>query len=314
MSEPEPSGGSTASGAVRRLERFLDHLRDERRLSPRTVLGYQHDLQQALGWLEQQGIGDWADLGSHQVRAYIAQRHRAGLAARSLQRELSALRSLYRYLLREGLARNNPAQGVRAPKVRRKLPVALDADQLDRLLNESAADPLELRDLAMLELFYSSGLRLAELVSIDHGDIDMADGSLEVTGKGAKTRRVPVGGKALVAVRRWLGVRGGLAAAEETALFVSQRGNRIHPRTVQTRVGRWALEKGAPQGLHPHLLRHSFASHLLESSGDLRAVQELLGHADISTTQIYTHLDFQHLAQVYDEAHPRARKKKRVED
>ncbi len=309
MSEPDLTE-YTESPAARRLERFLDHLQNERRLSPRTVLSYRRDLQQALGWLQQQGVGDWADLDSHQVRAYIAQRHRAGLAAKSLQRGLSALRSLYRYLLREGLVRNNPAEGVRAPKVRRKLPVTLDADQLGRLLDESAADPLELRDLAMLELFYSSGLRLAELVSIDLGDIDMVDGSLEVTGKGAKTRRVPVGGKARAAVSRWLGVRGGLAAAEEMALFVSQRGNRIHPRTVQVRVSRWALEKGAPQGLHPHLLRHSFASHLLESSGNLRAVQELLGHADISTTQIYTHLDFQHLAQVYDKAHPRARKKK----
>ncbi len=315
MSEQDPHD-NTESPAARRLERFLDHLRDERRLSPRTVLSYRRDLQQALGWLQQQGMddradwADWADLNSHQVRAYIAQRHRAGLAARSLQRELSALRSLYRYLLREGLARNNPALGVRAPKVQHKLPVTLDVDQLGRLLNESAADPLELRDLAMLELFYSSGLRLAELVSIDLGDIDMADGSLEVIGKGAKTRRVPVGGKAREAVSRWLEVRGGLAAAEEAALFVSQRGNRIHPRTVQVRVNRWALEKGAPRGLHPHLLRHSFASHLLESSGDLRAVQELLGHADISTTQIYTHLDFQHLAQVYDKAHPRARKKR----
>jgi len=294
---------------ARQLEQFLDHLRDERRLSPRTVLNYRRDLEQVLGWLEAQGVTGWADLDSHRVRAYIAGRHRAGLAAKSLQRELSALRSLYRYLLREGLARNNPAQGVRAPKVRRKLPVTLDADQMGRLLDQGADDPLELRDLAMLELFYSSGLRLAELVSVDLGDIDPADASLEVTGKGAKSRRVPVGGKALAALRRWLEVRGALANSQEPALFVSRRGNRIHPRTVQARVSRWAVAKGAPRGLHPHLMRHSFASHLLESSGDLRAVQELLGHADIATTQIYTHLDFQHLARVYDQAHPRARKK-----
>jgi integrase/recombinase XerC len=296
------------------VDRFLDHLRHERRLSPRTVVSYRRDLDQALNWLVHQGMTEWGALDSHRVRAYIAQRHRAGLSAKSLQRELSALRSLFRYLLREGLAKSNPAQGVRAPKVRRRLPGTLDTDQLGRILNQTPADPLELRDLAILELLYSSGLRLAELVAIDLGDLDTPDASLEVTGKGAKTRRVPVGGKALAAVGRWLDVRGALAVTDETALFVSRRGRRIHPRTVQTRIKRWALEKGAPRGLHPHLLRHSFASHLLESSGDLRAVQELLGHADISTTQIYTHLDFQHLAQVYDQAHPRARKKKGAGD
>jgi integrase/recombinase XerC len=198
---------------------------------------------------------------------------------------------------------------VRAPKVRRKLPATLDADQLCALLDAPDDEPLAQRDAAMVELFYSSGLRLAELISVNLGDIDMQDGTLTVTGKGAKTRRVPVGTKAREAIRCWLEQRGRLARPDEPALFVSQRGKRIHPRTVQQRLNRWALTQGATRNVHPHLLRHSFASHLLESSGDLRAVQELLGHSDISTTQVYTHLDFQHLAQVYDKAHPRAKKK-----
>jgi integrase/recombinase XerC len=302
---------SAESQARLDLARFLDHLRHERRLSPRTLESYRRDLSQALDWLEGRGGADWSALDSHGVRAYVASRHRAGLTPKTLQRGLSALRSLFRYLIREGLVEINPAEGIRAPKVRRKLPAILDADQLGRLLDQVPLDPLETRDLAMLELFYSSGLRLAELVSLNWEDIDSRDSCLEVTGKGGKTRRVPVGGKALAAVARWLELRPGLAAEQEPALFVSRRGGRIHPRTVQARIDRWALGKGAPRGLHPHLLRHSFASHLLESSGDLRAVQELLGHADISTTQIYTHLDFQHLAQVYDRTHPRARRGKK---
>jgi integrase/recombinase XerC len=226
-----------------------------------------------------------------------------------LQRELAALRSLYRYLLREGLVGHNPALGVRAPKTPRKLPATLEADQLCALLDAPDADPLALRDHAMIELFYSSGLRLAELIAVNVADIDRGDATVEVTGKGAKTRRVPVGGKARAAIERWLRVRGEYARVDQAALFVSRRGNRIHPRTVQQRLQRWALMQGATRSIHPHLLRHSFASHLLESSSDLRAVQELLGHSDISTTQVYTHLDFQHLALVYDQAHPRAKRK-----
>ncbi len=306
MSEPH-------SSADEQLQRFLEHLASERRLSPHTITNYRRDLTQLLYWLREQDLVSWSELDHHRVRAYVARRHRAGLSPKSLQRELSALRSLFRFLLREGLAENNPAHGVRAPKQRRRLPATLDADSLGAMLDSPPGDPLEFRDLAMLELFYSSGLRLAELVSLDLGDIDPRDASLEVIGKGRKTRRVPVGGKALAALRRWLELRPGLAGPQERALFVSRRGHRIHPRTVQVRLKRWALSRGAPRDLHPHLLRHSFASHLLESSGDLRAVQELLGHADISTTQIYTHLDFQHLAQVYDKAHPRARKRSKPE-
>jgi integrase/recombinase XerC len=305
-------GASSGSGsAARWLNRFLDHLRDERQLSPHTVNSYRRDLYRALRWLGDQGMDDWRCLDNHAVRGYAAQRHRSGLSGKSLQRELSSLRSLFRFLLREGRAKQNPAQGVRAPKVRRRLPATLDADQLGRLLDQPAADPLETRDLAMLELFYSSGLRLAELVSVNLGDVDPKEAALEVLGKGGKARRVPVGRKALEALARWLALRAQFATPGEPALFVSRRGRRIHPRTVQARINRWTLAKGAPRELHPHLLRHSFASHLLESSGDLRAVQELLGHADIATTQIYTHLDFQHLAEVYDRAHPRARRRRK---
>ena len=292
------------------LHRFLDHLVHERRLSPHTSGNYRRDLERAIGWSERLGIHSWPELNQHHIRGYVAERHRGGAAGKSLQRELSALRTLFNFLIREGEMEQNPAVDIRAPKVKRKLPATLDADQLGRLLDGTTDDPLEIRDLAMMELLYSSGLRLAELVSIDLGDIDANDGSLEVVGKGAKTRRVPVGRKAIDAIGRWLALRPGLAGIGERALFVSRRGKRLQPRSIQLRLKQWALRQGAPRNVHPHLLRHSFASHILESSGDLRAVQELLGHADISTTQIYTHLDFQHLAKVYDSAHPRAKKRR----
>ena len=288
---------------------FLRHLSLERRLSPRTVEAYGRDLKDMAAWLNQHRLG-WLQLGQAQVRAWAAQRHRQGLSAKSLQRRLAALRAFYRYLKREGQVDGNPAMGVRAPKAERKLPATLDVDQMTQLLELPGGDTLALRDQAMMELLYSSGLRLAELVSLDLADLDHQDAMLEVTGKGGKTRRLPIGSKALEAIGRWLQARPSLAAADEQALFISQRGRRLSPRSVQSRLAKRALEQGSPRHVHPHLLRHSFASHLLESSGDLRAVQELLGHADISTTQIYTHLDFQHLAQVYDQAHPRARRKK----
>jgi integrase/recombinase XerC len=300
---PEP-------GSEKLLEAFLQHLTHERRLSGHTLSGYRRDLTRFGDWLESAKGGTWENLDEQGVREYAAWRHRSGVSGKALQRELSALRSLYRYLLREGIVSHNPAQGVRAPKTARKLPAILDADQLCGLLDNPAEDPLALRDTAMIELFYSSGLRLAELVAVDVGDIDASDSTLDVAGKGSKTRRIPVGNYAQAAIGRWLRVRSSYAAADEKALFVSRRGNRIHPRTVQQRLRRWAMLQGVTRTFHPHLLRHSFASHLLESSGDLRAVQELLGHSNISTTQIYIHLDFQHLAQVYDKTHPRARKKK----
>ena len=310
--DADPPGGAVSDPT---LDRFLDHLTYERRLSAHTRSSYRRDLVRIGNWRRADGIARWEDLREGDIRRYVAWRHRAGVVGKTMARELSALRSLFNYLLRERTATQNPARGVRAPKSGRKLPATFDADQLSALIDAGPEhggddDPLTLRDTAMVELFYSSGLRLAELISVDLRDIDPADATLTVTGKGAKTRRVPVGSAALRAIRRWLEVRGLFADGDEPALFVSARGRRIHPRPVQQRLKAWALARGAGRNLHPHLLRHSFASHLLESSGDLRAVQELLGHADISTTQVYTHLDFQHLAKVYDEAHPRARKKR----
>jgi integrase/recombinase XerC len=301
------------------LEAFLGHLAHERRLSANTLSSYRHDLERILNWRRKQGVGDWATLREIDVRHYIASRHRAGIGGKTIARELSALRTLFGWLMREGQVRLDPAAGVRAPKTGLKLPTTLDADQLSALLDAgpdqgTGDDPLTVRDTAMVELLYSSGLRLAELIALDTRDIDPYDPMLTVTGKGAKTRRVPIGSAAMTAVQSWLGLRGLFAAGDEPALFVSSRGRRIHPRTVQQRLELWAKQRGAGRNLHPHMLRHSFASHLLESSGDLRAVQELLGHADISTTQVYTHLDFQHLAQVYDQAHPRARKRRRPAD
>ncbi len=290
-------------------EQFLNHLRFERRLSPRTTEAYQRDLKNFCQWAAEQTITAWDHLTQQQVRQFIAWRHRNGTAAKSLQRELSTLRSLYRYLLRERLVTANPAQGVRAPKVQRKLPTTLDADQLAQLLDHPENDPLAVRDFAIMELFYSSGLRLSELVTIDFGQIDMDEAAVVVTGKGNKIRVVPVGTQARQAIQRWMRIRGVMANETERALFVSQRGSRLSPRAIQQRLSHWSKRLNLPQQIHPHMLRHSFATHLLESSGDLRAVQELLGHADISTTQIYTHLDFQHLAQVYDRAHPRAKKR-----
>jgi integrase/recombinase XerC len=295
---------------MQRLQRqFLDHLRNERGLSPRTVDAYARDLKQLLGELERREIAAPDRVSEYDVRALVARLHRQGLGPRSLQRLLAAIRSFYRWLIREGQARSNPAAGIKAPKVRRKLPATLDADAVTRLLDFSAQTPLEQRDKAMMELFYSSGLRLAELAALTWDRLDFAAGMVTVTGKGNKTRVVPLGRMAAQALADWRKARAGMGGFTEPAVFISGRGTPIAPRTIQARIRYWARRQGLPQNVHPHLLRHSFASHLLESSGDLRAVQELLGHSDISTTQIYTHLDFQHLAKVYDQAHPRARKK-----
>ena len=297
--------------ALNWVRRYLDGLRDLRRLSPHTVTAYRRDLQALVDFCDRSGLVHWRQIDQHQVRQFVIARHRSGLSGRSLQRILSALRGLFDFLLRETGLDQNPARGVSAPKSPRTLPKTLDADQVGALLQDSAREPLVVRDQAMIELMYSSGLRLAELVALDRRELDLSDGSVVVTGKGAKTRVLPVGSQARRALREWLRLRAELAGADEPALFVSRRGGRLSPRAVQTRVRAFALRRGSAVQLHPHMLRHSFASHLLESSGDLRAVQELLGHADISTTQIYTHLDFQHLAQVYDKAHPRARKRRR---
>lgn len=291
---------------IAKIDAFLGTLQH---LSVHTRKAYAGDLAFFLNYCRQLDVGKWQDLDGRQVRGYITQRHRQGTGGRSLRRNLSSIRAFYKYLLAKGEVTKNPAEGITAPKTEKRLPKTLDVDQTARLVEIKGDKALTLRDRAILELMYSSGLRLAECVSLDIYSVDIRDGLVTVTGKGNKTRKVPVGNYALDAVSAWLKVRPQLAALDETALFVSTRGRRLSARSVQQRMRHWALKQGLDTNVHPHMLRHSFATHLLESSGDLRAVQELLGHADISTTQVYTSLDFQHLASVYDQTHPRARKK-----
>ncbi len=292
------------------LTDFIRHLASEKRHSPRTCDSYQRDLSRLASWVSRNGLTAWQRVTNHDLRRYVATLSREGLSGRSIARHLSATRRFYQFLLRERLASDNPALDIRAPKSGRRLPRVADVDQLNHLLDGQPDDPLEVRDLCMFELMYSSGLRLAELASLDLDTVDLRGGEVRVQGKGGKERLLPVGRKAVTAIQAWLSHRGALANDGETALFVSQRGERLSHRSIQARLSRWGISRGADQKLHPHLLRHSFASHMLESSGDLRAVQELLGHADIATTQVYTHLDFQHLARVYDQSHPRARRDK----
>jgi integrase/recombinase XerC len=301
-----------AASLAEPIEAFARHIGSERRLSPHTLSNYQRDLQQAANLLQERHLHDWSGVTQHEVRALVATWHRRGKGGSSIQRMLSSLRTFYSFLLREGLARDNPADGIRAPKSAKRLPKTLDQEQVGHLLdNNGEDDPLALRDQAMMELIYSSGLRLAELVSLDIDTIDFRDGEMVVTGKGSKSRLLPVGVPAVTAVQEWLKQRLLIVKdPQEKALFVNTRGRRVSTRTVQQRLARAARLRGLGQHLHPHMLRHSFATHMLEASGDLRAVQELLGHANLSTTQIYTHLDFQHLASVYDGAHPRAQRKK----
>ena len=300
---------SSPSPLAKAIATYLRHLQGERRLSPRTVAAYGADLAELLRYCSGQAIADPRKIQADQVRGFVAARHREGCGARSLQRKLASIRGLFRYLGREGLVEQNPALPVRAPRARRTLPRTLDPERLGWLLDRGAEDPLAVRDCAMLELFYSSGLRLSELVGLSPSDLDLADGTVRVTGKGDKTRIVPVGRRALEALAQWLKLRRDWPGADSGALFLSRRGQRLGARAVALRVSRWAQVAGLGEPLHPHMLRHSFATHLLESGADLRAVQELLGHADIATTQIYTHLDFQHLARVYDAAHPRAKRR-----
>jgi integrase/recombinase XerC len=291
------------------LAAFLKRLATERRLSPHTVAAYDHDLRALLEFCAREQIATFKALDSFNVRRFAAESHRRGLGARSVARRLSAVRTFLNYLIETVVVKSNAGVHVQAPKAPRRLPATLDADQVASLLAISGDDPLTVRDRAILELFYSSGLRLAELVGLSLGDVDAADRTVRVLGKGSKARVVPVGKQALAALQDWLAVRAELARPGEVALFVGRRGERVSPRTVQKRVNEWAKRQGTPVGVHPHMLRHSFATHVLESSRNLRAVQELLGHASLSTTQIYTHLDFQHLANVYDQAHPRARRR-----
>lgn len=278
-------------------------------LSPNTAAAYRRDLEGFCAFLGAAGISDWRDVDAASVRRFVAARHREGTSGRSLARALAAIRGLFRYLLRQQRVSMNPAMDIRAPRSARRLPHTLDVDQMSKLLETGADTPLAVRDHAMWELLYSSGLRVSELTALDIGDVDRRAAEARVTGKGDKQRIVPVGRAALAALDAWYRHRTELARADESAVFVSNRGTRLGVRTVQTRLRAWARRLDIGERVHPHMLRHSFASHVLESSGDLRAVQELLGHSNISTTQVYTHLDFQHLAKIYDAAHPRARRR-----
>lgn len=293
------------------VDSYLDELAQQRRQSPHTVSNYRRDLHVLAGLIaESSGSITYCTLQGHHIRRFMAQLHARGLGGRSLARMLSAWRGFYRWLGLRGEVSANPVEGVKAPKSPRALPKVLSPDEANRLLDHAGGDCLELRDQAMFELFYSSGLRLAELAALDLACLhDVAEGEIKVFGKRGKERHVPVGGKAREAIERWAQQRALVALPEETALFVGQRGARIHPRVIEERLKQRALTQGLPVNVHPHMLRHSFASHMLQSSGDLRAVQEMLGHASIASTQVYTHLDFQHLAQVYDKAHPRAKRK-----
>ena len=287
---------------------FLEHLRHERHLAAATVTAYAGDLAAAEAHLAGQAL-DWQRADWRAIELWLATGRQAGHSARTLRRRLSTLRTFFDWAMREGLLAHNPAAAVRTPRTNRRLPSSLAPDSVARLLDAAPADALGLRDFAIMELLYSSGLRLAELQRLDLLALDLPAGLVRVQGKGSKTRIVPVGRLARAALERWLAARATLADIEEQAVFVSRRGQRLSQRGIQQRLARRAREQGLDEHVHPHLLRHAFATHLLESSGDLRAVQELLGHSDIGTTQVYTHLDFQHLAEVYDRAHPRARRR-----
>jgi len=291
------------------IDKFIRHLEFERRLSPQTCKSYRRDLKALLAFREYSSVESWGAMDSEHFRAFSASCYRKGLSSRTIQRRLSASRTFFRYLIREKHIHKNPITDVSAPKGKKRLPGNLDADRMARLLEIPGKGPLVDRDRAILELLYSSGLRLSELTGLNCGDVDMIGAMVHVTGKGNKDRIIPVGRKAIAALTRWDLSRVQLAALGEKAMFVSNRGTRISPRSVQARVSHWARKQGIDTNVYPHLFRHSFATHLLESSHDLRGVQELLGHANIATTQVYTHLDFQHLAQIYDQTHPRARKK-----
>ncbi len=308
MGETQDPGLNEAAAAARRAA-LADFLRTLAGRSPHTLAAYRRDLEQFLAWADSQAIADWGEIDIHCLRAYIAARHRAGAGGTSLARALSALRAWFRHLAARGEVTVNPAQGLRAPKSPRRLPRALDVDQVTRVLEQDTDSVLALRDQAMWETLYSCGLRVSELVGLNLADLDLRNHEARVLGKGRKQRVVPVGRHARERLTAWLAARATLLRGDEPALFVNHRGQRLTTRGVQNRLTHWCLAHGIDIKLYPHMLRHSFASHLLESSGDLRAVQELLGHANISTTQIYTHLDFQRLAKVYDEAHPRARKR-----
>jgi integrase/recombinase XerC len=288
------------------VQQYLDYLAYNKRYSSHTIDAYRRDIQRLIHTLEDLGHNAWADTQADTIRAAMITARKTDLAPKSIQRILSSWRSFFTYLLQQRLVKLNPVEGIKAPKSPQKLPNSLDPDQISQVLNAPIAsdDPMAMRDNAMVELTYSCGLRVAELASLNVFDIDMTDASLIVTGKGNKTRQLPIGRQAITAISSWLQQRSQLKCLDANALFINHRGQRMGVRGIQMRMAKMSASHG--QHIHPHMLRHSFASHLLQSSGDLRAVQELLGHSNISTTQVYTHLDYQHLAKVYDQAHPRA--------
>ncbi|OIQ88500.1 tyrosine recombinase XerC [mine drainage metagenome] len=288
------------------LAAYLDHLAHERGLSPLTSENYARDIRQLLKLADNTTL---QQLQPQHIRRFVATLHGRGIGGKSIARMLSAWRGFFTYLTHRHGLDNNPCVGMRAPKAARSLPQALSVEQAARLVDIDGDASLTVRDRAMLELFYSSGLRLAELVTLTLAGLDFTEGTVTVTGKGSKTRIVPLGRQAAMAIKAWLPQRALMQAEGEQALFIGRNGRQLTPRAVQYRVKQWAIQQGIAGNVHPHILRHSFATHVLQSSGDLRAVQEMLGHANITTTQVYTHLDFQHLAKVYDQAHPRAKKK-----
>jgi len=288
---------------------YWDFLRIEKQASPHTLSNYQRQLMASCELFLQAGVKDWVDVDSSAVRWMISQSHKQGLSAKSIGLRLVVLRQWFAYLLKMGEIRVNPAVGIKAPKQPKHLPKNVEAEQLSQLLNVEANSPLEKRDLAMMELMYSSGLRLSELQGLDLGDMDLEGAEVRLFGKGSKERIVPIGRKAITALQNWLAVRASFSP-KDNAVFLNRRGDRLSHRSIQLIMEKWGKKQGLEAHINPHKLRHSFATHMLEGSGDLRAVQELLGHSSLSTTQIYTHLDFQHLAHVYDQAHPRAHRKK----
>ncbi len=296
------------------LAAFLTYMRSEKQFSPLTQENYRRDLEKFCRFCAKYSLHDLSTIHPQHIRQGVAALHRSGIGGKSLQRWLSSLRSFFRFAIKRGWMKNNPADGIQAPKSPKKLPKTMDADQTAQFVEVAGDSFIALRDRALLELIYSSGLRLAEVTGLNLSDIDLKEGMVNVIGKGSKQRLLPMGRYAIAALQQWLPQRAGYAPADQKALFITQRGTRISHRAVQLRMQQLSAQQGMDNPVHPHMLRHSFASHVLESSGDLRLVQELLGHANISTTQIYTHLDFQHLAKVYDKAHPRAQRKKNSSD
>ncbi|MGF6192362.1 tyrosine recombinase XerC [Serratia sp. 2723] len=291
------------------VDAFLRYLKVERQLSPLTQISYSRQLQALITLASELGVSEWPMLDAARVRQLAARSKRAGLQSSSLALRLSALRSFLDWLVGQGVISANPAKGIRTPRSGRHLPKNIDVDEMNQLLNIDLNDPLAVRDRAMLEVMYGAGLRLAELVGLDCRHVDLGGGEIWVLGKGSKERKLPIGRTAVTWLEHWLALRD-LFAPQDDAMFLSNQGKRISARNVQKRFAEWGVKQGINSHIHPHKLRHSFATHMLESSGDLRAVQELLGHANLTTTQIYTHLDFQHLANVYDAAHPRAKRGK----